>query len=163
MTMMKQVFHVSKLVACLLTAALAGPAFGDFAEYRIPTSPALRDYAYFRLDNVAVQEDGDRVQIDYDLPQSLVGPISHHISLSGQRNGALFIDLAGLNAVATCRQSLHKLVCDVKHSSFATNLIGRDRLLAKMSIDQASLEARRQVAASFDAEPIGTVTYFDDD
>ena len=143
-------------------ALMASPARADSGEYEVPTNEALRAYSRMPLTAVDWADDGDHVHLEYDLPAALVGPKVHHVSLEGRRLDGPFLLLRGDGADASCQATSYGATCLVRLRTVQVDADSRTAYLTGTCATPAELTARLAVAARFDGEPIGLVSYFKD-
>ena len=131
------------------------PAAGVYpGTYFVPVPPELEPYALFSLESVRLELRGDELELQYDLPELLLGE-ARQISFRGGAAASGEYQLEGDEGVARCRRSAGRLRCDEVLGGVDIDTRKIDRLLATMPRAEAS--ARRSVADRFTIDPIGVL------
>jgi hypothetical protein len=134
-----------------------GPLAGDAAAtYHVPVPEELEPYSTFELGDLRLRERGAEWELDYTLPELLVGG-SERLSFRGGSSSNGDIQLRGDAGQLSCRSLGAAMQCD----EVLTKLeVDRDKLeRAFATLPAAEREARRAVADRFSDDPIGVLTF----
>jgi len=145
---------VTSLTGLFCLSAVAGTESYP-TIYTVPVAENLAQYAVFPLADSKIVNDGTTLTVTYSLPQELTGtPMS--VTLTGPVAGTT---LSGPNADATCGKTDSLVSCKISYTGITINANAVKQYLTAKYTDSQELGFRQQVAAIFENEPVGIVSF----
>ena len=155
-------FKRSRLALIPLVAvlhSLGGQAFAHAAPdmvYRVPvTDPALEPFATFQVDSETYGKAHNPGKFTFVLPAELTGDAREFTLARDPNTPGLWMD----QVTGHCRKTAKRLSCRVAFHDLKVDPALVASHLNAHGVDPAELKARLQVAAQFEHEPIGVITY----
>lgn len=146
----------------LLVFGLLGIMANSFAveaKYEVPVSEELKEYSQFELPDFEKKVDGNKVSVEYTLPDLLTGNLEK-IELRGQiRANKNEILLTGEKGTAKCVGLLSTITCTVSYYNLNLDETKAIEAIKNMSTTDKEFTGRIEVMRSFSTDPVGIITY----
>lgn len=145
-------FFIFCFTAVMTTSATA-------AFYQVPVVPQLKKYATFELHNFKKTVEGNKVIIEYSLPDTLTGAdetIHLEGRVFGERNELLMF---GEKGIARCVNVDSYNTCSIDYYGLVIDQAAALEAIKKISKSDDETLGRLEVTRAFSGDPHGIISY----
>lgn len=136
------------MISAILFSVLAFGYSEVPAEYELPVPAELAPYSRFQMKPVEVEVIGDRVKVEYYIPQTITGH-ENEIEMTGILKAGEDLVLTGPKGNAVCNGVGAGQSCRVKYDNLDLSLELASRELDKLGLSPEDKAGFFQVAARF--------------